>query len=1252
LLLSSLRQLSTKQKSNRKRAAYLLSLEPLEERSLPSTFSVLNLNDAGPGSLRQAVLNANANAGTDVVEFNVAGTIRLTTGALPAITGDVDIDGASAPGFSGTPIVEVNYNHFGGLQFSQGSIGSILSSLSLVNAAGAGVTLNGGGDMLIAGNYIGLGLDGVTALGNGGNGLQLNSSYGNTIGGSSAQDRNIISANGNNGISLSNSSDNQVENNFIGTDVTGTLHRGNAGNGILVTAGSNGNSIGGSAGNAISGNKANGVLMNGGSTLNNVSGNIIGLSATGNAALGNLLNGVLVQNANNNLIGQSVPVTGVTYNNTDSVGMQPVSAWQGIRGSDTSGQYLITGTSDTDGLLFEGTIAGVGTSYSVNFPNAASTSVYGPNNLGNGEVQLVGSYNNADALTAPVTVNGFVFTGTTADLTDSADYQTIDYPGAKYTYVHSAMGGLAVGNNDSPVDHGEDNLPLGPGNAFIYNIAQGQFITNITFPGSLSNTAYGIWYNGGTSYTICGGYSPIAVNNLTNQNQPIGKAFLVDYDSATGAFSNWASFSYPGGTNYVTHFEGISSVQPGVYTLNADSVQSGSSNPAQGSWVTVSRNSNGSFGPATWVNLNYPGIDPTTNITSSNSVYGNQVVGVVIGTAGTTSYQATVNVSFSLSNVISANGANGIELSGANDNQIAMNYIGTDATGTLYRGNLGNGILVTGGASGNLIGGDVTGGNDPTNGVFVVPPQGNLISGNSANGVLITGGATENTLSGNFIGTNATGDAALGNSLNGVSIVNANGNSLIGCTMQDDPFVYYNVIDGNGADGLLVDNSNNTTIQANFIGLGADNQTPVGNSLNGVVVEGSSTNTLMGGPIPIGNVDAANGLNGILVEGTASFFTSYNTFCGLAAFSDNPTLGNGRDGMLITSTGGNILIRTNIVARNGDDGIEISGNAHGVNVNGNLIGLNYDDTPMGNVQNGVEVDGTAHNIIIGGPQLTFNIIPHNAISANGANGVAIDGQAYSVQVSFSFIGTDIGGVSAFGNALAGIYVGPGTHGNSIGSSNPNLFSVISANRGDGIEIQSSNGNVVVGDLIGTDVTGLLPLGNAGDGILINNSSNNIIGRTSAGANGTMTGPANVIAFNGADGIFIGSGNGNVIRENSIFGNAMLGIDVGPWANMNQAAPVLTSVSIMPMSTQVSGTLNSTPNATFTIEFFANDTSEPSGHIFLGSELVTTNAAGFVSFTFNGPILPDGDSFVTATATNLQGNTSEFSGSESQGYLLR
>ena len=341
-------------------------------------------------------------------------------------------------------------------------------------------------------------------------------------------------------------------------------------------------------------------------------------------------------------IDNAVTSASVSYYNADNVSMQPVSVWQGLRGASGKGKYLITGTSNVNGLLFVGSIKGVGNSYTVNYPGAATTSVYGPDNLGGDNIRLVGSYKSLNllSLATPVTVNGFLYQGKISQLqTAGGHYLTIDYPGAKYNYVHSSNGGLAVGNYDGPTGPGQ---PLGPGHDYIYSVATGIFVKNIVFPGSVSDTAYGIWHNGGTSYTICGGYSNLSVNNMNDQNMPIGQAYMVDYNSSTRQFSHWTSFSNPDGTAgsaTLTHFEGISSVKKGVYTLNADSVLSGSSHGGQGSFVTVRRNPNGAFGNATWVNLNYPG---STGLTSSNAVYGNQVVGIVSGTSQF-AFQATVN---------------------------------------------------------------------------------------------------------------------------------------------------------------------------------------------------------------------------------------------------------------------------------------------------------------------------------------------------------------------------------------------------------------------------------------------------------------------------------------------------------------------------------------------------------------------------------------------------------------------------------
>lgn len=840
-----------------------------------------------------------------------------------------------------------------------------------------------------------------------------------------------------------------------------------------------------------------------------VEGNDIGLRADGKTVAGNRGDGVqITASSHDNLIGRGDPVTSINYANADAVSMQPVSGWQGLRNSDANGQYLISGTSGANGLLYEGPISGAGgVSYSVNYPNATSTSVYGPDNLNGNRVRLVGSYRNDDGL-----VHGFLFEGTTAQLSQSGNYRTIDYPNAKYTYVHSTMGGLAVGNADGP----EGNAPIGAGHAFLYDVAHNTLLPDVIYPGSTSTTAYGVWYNGGASYTIGGGYT-----NLLNSSRTVGSGYLVDYNSATGHFTNWKSFQYPNGLvgqDYETHFEGISSDQKGVYTISADSGQTGSNNAVQGSLVTVRRNPDGTFGAAGWVDLNYPG---ARGLTSANSVAGNQVVGMVIGGADAVSYQATVNVGFQLSNVISGNGGNGIGIYGSNDNRIAMNNIGTDATGTLRRGNANNGILVTQGAARNLIGGQSTGGNNPTAGVFVRPPQGNLISGNNANGVLIKNGAVNTLLSGNFVGTSASGNSALGNRLDGVAIENANGNQLIGCTFQQSPFVFYNVLSGNGRNGLRVTNSNNTTVQANFMGVGANNASIVANGGDGLLVSGSSRNTQVGGVIPLGNVIAGNNRNGIEVSDRASGFISFNTFAGLYAFGTAAP--NRLDGILITSSGGNNQIRTSIVSGNLGNGIELGGNATGVQVTDTAIGTNTSiNAAMPNGGSGIRISGNAHGNAIGGFQPS--VVPQVTISANRGYGVEIVGFAHNNFVYHTYIGANYNDTAALGNNRGGILLGPGSWSNTIGGASASLQNKILNSGGFGLIIQSSSGNVVLGNEIRN---------NAVAGVVVIGGRNNLIGSATAG---------NTIAGNSQFGFYInGDVTGTRVQGNEISGTAGTGL---------------------------------------------------------------------------------------------------------------
>jgi hypothetical protein len=122
------------------------------------------------------------------------------------------------------------------------------------------------------------------------------------------------------------------------------------------------------------------------------------------------------------------------------------------------------------------------------------------------------------------------------------------------------------------------------------------------------------------------------------------KGYLVDYNEATGKFSHWTSFSQPSelfGSSVATHFQGIGSLAQGVYTLSADATDAGSGTIFGAALAIVRRNRNGTFGPAGWVNLHYPG---AIGIQSANSVAANRVVGVATTSSGTISYQATVAI--------------------------------------------------------------------------------------------------------------------------------------------------------------------------------------------------------------------------------------------------------------------------------------------------------------------------------------------------------------------------------------------------------------------------------------------------------------------------------------------------------------------------------------------------------------------------------------------------------------------------------
>jgi parallel beta-helix repeat protein len=502
-------------------------------------------------------------------------------------------------------------------------------------------------------------------------------------------------------------------------------------------------------------------------------------------------------------------------------------------------------------------------------------------------------------------------------------------------------------------------------------------------------------------------------------------------------------------------------------------------------------------GPVT-LNHNYIGLD------LAGTALGNDGAGIYASAA---SDHNLIGLNASgdsgvVANVISANSGSGIVLSGSSDNTVTANRIGTNAAGSAQIGNGGNGIRITAGSHGNEIGGtdfvDAATGqaNNPTGSkgtvtpVFVVPPQGNLISGNAKNGVLIDVGSRDNALNGNFIGTTADGNVAIGNSDNGVWVDGANDNSLTGCKFVNNPFVYYNVVSGNGRNGLRITDSDGTLVQGNFFGIGANNTAIVGNQADGILVDGSSANTQVGGVIPLGNVAAGNGQNGLAVTGSASGFTTFNTFGGLLAFKGAAP--NGNDGLLITSTGGGNLARTNVFSGNANNGIELAGNSSGVTIDPDIVGLTTNGgAALPNGGDGVLIDGTSHGNTVGGS--LHSVIPQDTFSGNVGYGLAITGDAHDNQVFRSFIGTDVLGMTALANQAGGVLIGGDAYANSVGAFTRTPADLISGNTGNGVTLTSgTREDQVVNNYIGLDRLGR-SLPNTGSPVVNQGIDNTILG---------------------------------------------------------------------------------------------------------------------------------------------------------------
>ncbi|MCA3749092.1 MAG: right-handed parallel beta-helix repeat-containing protein [Rubrobacter sp.] len=360
-----------------------------------------------------------------------------------------------------------------------------------------------------------------------------------------------------------------------------------------------------------------------------------------------------------------------------------------------------------------------------------------------------------------------------------------------------------------------------------------------------------------------------------------------------------------------------------------------------------------------------------------------------------------------------------------------------------------------------------------------------------------------------------------------------------------------------------------------------------------------------------------------------------------------------------------------VINRFGEYGIRLYSGNGGHVIEGNFIGTDASGTAaLGNGFAGIIVNtanGAAPNTIGGTTPAARNVISGNRL------GIWIHTTAPNL-VQGNLIGTKAAGTEALGNSQDGVVITVGG-GNTIGGTSAAARNVISGNGGNGVSVRISilggqvQGNIVQGNYIGTDVTGTADLGNLWNGVLLNGACGTVRDN-SVGGSGAEEG--NVIAFNSGAGVRVvadscasnpnvtSSAFGNSILSNSIFSNDGLGIDLGAGgvaandtgdgdagANSLQNFPILSSASSSPSVTAIRGTLNSTADTTFDVQFFASPAADPSGNgegkTYLGQASVRTDGAGNAGFDFTARASTAGR-VVSATATNqATGDTSEFSG---------
>jgi Ca2+-binding RTX toxin-like protein len=1238
-----------------------------------TAFVVRNTNTSGAFSLFNQMLLANSNPGPDQLLFSIGSGEKTIapSGVLPTISDPLILDATSQPGYAGSPLIEIDGVSAGALSGLTVSAPTTIRGLSINNFGSTGIRVtSGGSNSVIAANYIGLRPDGSAAATKMGDGILLLGNVTNvSIGQGGPQNRNVISNNTSGismdkGLDLTGPSGNLIENNYIGTNPSGIIAEPNV-FGILMNNASN-NTIGASnAGNLISGN-SQGIRLSGNSFDNVIAGNTIGLDSDGFLLPNNI--GILIDDgANNNTIGgfpgeaniiggnttQGIQISGagtsantvlgnligVTLGGTTKPNETGILIRNGASGNFIGGTLgSVTGNvisaNTFDGIL----IQDIGTTGNVVRGNIIGLSADGTTALGNGRAGVF--------LYSGATDN---IVGTDGDGTDDADEgNTISGNATGVFLQDDADNNVIAGNRIGTDLTGTAKLGIQTFGIWVFNstvdgtrigtdangtsdsleaniISGNQQNINIVGSGSsvagnfIGSNAAGTQTITGSDYgvVITGANNTIgSTTNAAGKNIIVGANFGVSIGDAT-ATGNTVAGNYigvladgvtagpnvtgvilsGGGTNNT--IGGTTAAERNVISGNSGGVlltgASTSGNTVSGNYIGLGSDgstvvANGDYGVQTSSGASSNTIGGTTpgerNVISGNQdgiefrSAGNFAYGNYIGTdaTGLLSRGNTldgirfvggssniVGGSGGKGNVISGNNRNGIFLqAGTNDNnQILGNYIGVDANGTTDLGNTSHGIHIQSGT------GTIIGGNTATAGTGA----GNVISGNNQNGILVEqSGTTSHLIRGNLIGTNAAGTAAIGNSQSGIRFTNAAGNTIGGLTAGDG-----NVISGNKGTlgGVFLDNSNFGFVYGNFIGTDINGTAAIPNiGQAGLILGNTAQNNIVQGNLLSGNTN-----EGVLFSGGASFNELKANLIG-TTITGKAALANGGNGILIQITTGNIIggpnvADRNVISGNATNGILInSTSVNGDRIRGNFIGVDIDgDDDLGNGASGIFISqGRDHQI--GGIVAGYG----NVISGNALAGVEINGTNSKLNlVQGNIIGLNAAGDAKIQNDNQGLVIANGSTQNTIGSTNVLGRNIISGNNDSGVVIDGTgtSDNTVLGNYIGTNLAGTGKIANGINGITISSgASTNTIG-------GTTSAHRNIISGNTGDGVFItgtGTSNnsvqGNYIGTNAAgtagLGNSSNGIRIGGGGAQNNTVGGVTATAGTGVGNVISG----------------------------------------------------------------------------------